>query len=598
MPHSKLLFPSSHPLAHIIPTDSHLLRQCTPEMANDISHEAQPLKIIVVGGAAGGVSAALRARRLNEKASITLIEKGHYTSYANSGVPSFVGGVIENDTFLIHQTAKGLKSRYNIDLRDDTELTSISKQRHSIRVRQVNTTKEYCLSYDKLILAQGSRPIWLRVPGIHRDNVFPFQTMLDLEKIKNHIFENHSQSAAVIGGGYLALKALESLYNFGLRISVIHDRERLCEDFDTEFANFVQTELLKHDISVHLNTSVEKIALGTVEDGCFVTLANDLAVPADIVVVAIGLSPEICVARDSAIKCKEGVVVNAFMQTSDPDIYAVGDMTDKGSLLFPTPNNLPLNGPASQQARIAADHIMNRAIPHRGCSTTYSCKAFNLTAAITGISVERLREVGYYHQFVTVHVPDHAGYYPASHQITLRLAFQPDSGRILGAQIVGRSGVERRIDVLATAIDAGMTVFDLETIKLSHAPQYGSAKDPVNVVGMVASDLLRGDVHLVTAQQLENHIGTTQIIDVRSPEDFTKEHVASAVNIPIDTLRDNLRSIDKQQEIVVYSRVGYHGYLAYRILVQSGYTVYNLDGGIKLLIEGGLGSDLLSNESN
>lgn len=567
-------------------------------MASNIAHEVQPMKIVVVGGSVGGVSSALRARRLSEKASIVLIEKGHYISYANSGAPCVVGGVIENDTFLIHQTAAGLKARYNLDVRDNTELVGISKEQHSIEVRQVGTIVSYTLPYDKLILAQGACPTPFCVPGIDRANVFPFQTMLDLEKIKNYIFANCCRSAVVLGGGYLALKAVQSLYSFGLPISLIHDRDRICEDFDRDFANLVQTELLENGVELHLNTSALNIAPGIVDDGCFVTLSNDVKVPADLVVVSTGLTPRIKIAEASQIECKNGIAVNEFMQTSDPDIYAVGEMTGTKGLLFPMTNVLPQGGRGSQQGRVAADHIMQRAVPHRGCFTTYSCKVLHLTAAIAGVSVERLREIGHYPQFVTVHVPEHAGYYPASHQMTLRLAFQADSGRVLGAQIIGRSGVERRIDVLSTAVQSGMTVFDLEALQLSYAPEYGSAKDPVNIVGMVAGNLLRDDLHLVTAQQLYNYLATSQIIDVRPRADFAKVHVKSAVNIPIDTLRDNLGCIDNQREVIVYSRVGYHSYLAYRTLVQSGYTVSNLDGGLKLLIEGGSGPDLLSSKSS
>jgi rhodanese-related sulfurtransferase len=418
--------------------------------------------------------------------------------------------------------------------------------------------------------------------------------MLDLEQIKNYISGNLCRSAVVIGGGYLALKAVESLYNFGLPISLIHNQEHVFEDFDTDIANLVQSELLKQGVHLYLNASVRKIAPGIVEDSCFVTCTNDLNIAADLVVVAIGLTPRTEIAKDSGIECRDGVVVNAFMQTSHPDVYAVGDISETQHLRFPTPNRLPLGGPASQQGRIAADHIMKRAISYRGCVGTYNCKVFNVTAAITGPSVKRLRELGYYPLFVTVHVPEHTGYYPASHQMTLRLAFQSGSGRVLSAQIVGRSGVERRIDVLSTALQAGMTVFDLETLELSYAPQYGSAKDPVNTIGMVACNLVRGDVHLVTARELDGHLGDWQIIDVRSREDFAKEHVKSALNFPIDTLRDNLAHVDKQREVVVYSRVGYHGYLAYRTLVQLGYHVSNLDGGLRLLIEGGSEPALLS----
>jgi len=259
---------------------------------------------------------------------------------------------------------------------------------------------------------------------------------------------------------------------------------------------------------------------------------------------------------------------------------------------------LPLGGPASQQGRLAADHIMKRAVPYSGPTGTYACKVLHITAAIIGLSVEKLRKVGYYPQSVTVHVPDHTGYYPTSQQMTLRLAVRPASGRLLSAQIIGRSGIDGRIDVLSTALQAGMSVFDLEVLELSHAPQYGSAKDPVNVVGMVASNLLRGDLHIVPPRELDRHLQDWQIIDVRSPENFANGHVPSARNFPIDSLRENLAGIDKRRPVLVYSRVGYHGYLVYRTLVQLGYQVANLDGGLKLLVEGGFGIGLVPSGSD
>lgn len=557
-----------------------------------------PVKIIVVGCAADGMSAALRARRLDENASITLIEKGNYTSYANSGVPSSVGGVIETDTFLIHQSPTGLKDRFNLDVRDHTELVSISREQHSILVRQSDANDYYRLPYDKLVLAQGAHPIQPRIHGIDGANVFLFQTMLDLERIKNYISEKGCRSAAILGGGYLALKAVESLFSFGLGISIIHAQERICQDFDPDLANFVQSELTKNGIQLHVNANIPNIALSNAEDGCFVTLANEYNVPADLVVVATGSTPRIEIAKGSDLKCKNGVLVNAFMQTSDPDIYAVGDMAETENFIVPTSQMLPLSGLQSQQGRIAADHIMKRATPYRGHVGTYSCKVLRLTAAIIGLSVERLREIGYYPQSVTVHVPDHAGYYPSSQQMTLRLAFQPASGRLLSAQILGRSGVDRRIDVLSTALQAGMSVFDLELLELSYAPQYGSAKDPVNVVGMIASNLIRGDLQIISPRDLDGHLQDWQMIDVRSPESFAQGHILSARNVPIDTLRENLAHIDKRRPIVVYSRVGYHGYLAFRILIQLGYQVANLDGGLKLLVEGGSGIGLVSTGSD
>jgi len=559
--------------------------------------QGEPFKIIVVGGATGGMSAAVRMRRLDENASITLIEEGHYTSYADSGVPSLLGSVFNSDTFLIHQSPAGLKERFNLDVRKCTELVSISREQHSILVRQSETNDSYILPYDKLVLARGARPALPHVQGIDGANVFAFRTMLDLERIKDYVYENRCQSAVILGGGYLALKALGSLYSFGLRVSIIHDQAHIFAELDSDLAEILQSELTRNDIQLHLNARIRKIALDIVGDGYFVA-TDESNVPADIVVVATGLSPLIEMAKSSGLECKNGVMVNSFMQTSDPDIYAIGDMAQTEHFISPTSQVLPLGGRASQQGRLAADHIMKRAIPYTGHVGTYSCKVFRLTAAIIGTSVERLREMGYYPLSVTVHVPDHEAYYPSSQQMTLRVAFQPSGGRLLGAQIIGHSGVDQRADVLSTSLQAGMSVFDLELLQLLYAPQYGTGKDPVNMVGMVASNLLRGDLHLVSPRELDGHLQDWQIIDVRSPENFARGHIPSARNIPIDELRGSLDDIDKQCPVVVYSRVGYHGYLAYRTLVQSGYQVANLDGGLKLITEGGFGIGLVSSRSD
>jgi NADPH-dependent 2,4-dienoyl-CoA reductase/sulfur reductase-like enzyme/rhodanese-related sulfurtransferase len=552
-----------------------------------ITQKVLSMKIVIVGGAAGGMSAALRARRLDEDAQITLIEQGKYLNYANSGIPSSVGGVIETDTFLIHQSAAGLRERFNIDMRENTELVSISKENHSILLKESNTNETYQLSYDKLILAQGAHPMPLPAPGIEGENVFRFQTMLDLHEIRDYVSSHWCKSAVIIGGGYVALKAVESLHNFGLRISIIHFQNRICQDFDPDMANMIQSELVKNRVQLYLNAKIQRIGIGAAEDSRIVTLVNGPSVPADLVIIATDLTPRTKVATQSGLECRDGVLVNEFMQTNDPDIYAVGDMAKTTSLISSTSKSLPLGGAASLQGRLAVDHIMKRAIPYCGHIGIYSCKVLTLTIAILGLSVEKLKEVGYHPQFVTVHVPDHTGYYPSTQQMTLRLAFQPASGRLLGAQILGRRGVDKRVDVLSVALQSGMTVFDLENLELSYAPEYGSAKDPVNVLGMVAANLLRGDLHTVTAAELEGRLDDCQIIDVQSPENFAQGHVPGALNVPIDTLRNRLACIDKRRLVVVYSRVGYHGYLAYRILVQLGYKVFNLDGGFKLCHEGG-----------
>ena len=294
----------------------------------EIIHAVPPIKILVAGGAAGGMSAALRARRLDERASITFIEKDDHTCYAHSGAPSSVGGVLQTDTFLIHQSPTGLKNRFNLDVRDHTELVKVSKEQHSILVRRSDTNETYTLPYDKLILALGAYPLLPHVPGIDNANVFSFQTMVDLERINKFIHANRCRSAVIIGGEYLALKAVESLYHFGLHISVVHAQERIFEDFDVDIANLIQSELTNNGVLFHQNATIQSISLGISEGGCVVTLASEFNIPADVIVLATGLTPRIEIAKDSGLECKHGILVNPFMQTSDPDIYAVGDVAE------------------------------------------------------------------------------------------------------------------------------------------------------------------------------------------------------------------------------------------------------------------------------
>lgn len=344
--------------------------------------------------------------------------------------------MIQTDTFLIHQSPAGLKSRFNLDVRDHTELVKVSKEQHLILVRQSDTDETYSLPYDKLILAQGAYPLLPRVPGIDNANVFSFQTMLDLERIKTFVQEKRCRSAVIHGGEYLALKAVESLYHFGLHISIVHAQECIFEDFDFDIAHLIQSELIKNGVQFYRNATIQKISLGITEDDCVVTLVNELNIPADLIVSATGLTPRIDIARDSGLECRHGILVNPFMQTSDPDIYAVGDVAETENSVSPRLNLPPLGGPASQQGRIAANHIMQRATPYWGPIGTYSCKVPHLTVVIIGPSVQVPKKVGYYPLSETAHIPDHPGYYPTYQQMTVRLAFPAGSGLLLSTQFL------------------------------------------------------------------------------------------------------------------------------------------------------------------
>ncbi|GIJ98875.1 hypothetical protein Aspvir_000997 [Aspergillus viridinutans] len=556
-----------------------------------MSTEGEKLRLVIIGGARGGMSAAVRARRLNENASIIVIERASYISYTNSFVPFTLGGVIERDTLIAVQTPAGLSARFNLDVRVCTELVSISRERHSITVRCRKTDTIYDLPYDKMILAQGAEPALCPIADIKKDNVFPLQTLADLQTIRSFVVKNDCREVVILGGAFAGLRAVESLYSFGLRVSVIEAGDRLCPEFDPDFANMIQKELLKKGVGIYLGLQCQTIA-ETKADLCCVELSDGSSLSADLVVLAMEPKPRVRHAKNAGLYVRKGIVVNAFMQTSDLDIYAVGSVAEVMNSISHKSQVSSMSGTSNRQGRLAADHICKHATAYPGTCGTHVYHVFHLTGAITGLSVSELKQIGYDPQYVTIHQPDHAGYFPSSQQLTLRVAFERASGVLLGAQVVGHSGVDGRIDVLATAMQAGMTVFDLEHLELSYMPQYGSMKDPVNLAGSVGSNLLRGDLHIVHPQSLQGHLHEWQIIDVRSAEHFAQGHLLLARNIPIDSLRPRLGEIEKDRPVLVYSRVGYHGYLAYRILVQSGYRAVNLDGGFKLFTDGGYQPEL------
>jgi NADPH-dependent 2,4-dienoyl-CoA reductase/sulfur reductase-like enzyme/rhodanese-related sulfurtransferase len=559
----------------------------------EMTTEGEKLRLVIIGGARGGMSAAVRARRLDENASIVVIERASYISYTNSFVPFSLGGVIERDTLIAMQTPAGLSARFNLDVRVCTELVSISREHHSVTVRCRKTDTTYDLPYDKMILAQGADPAVPPIAGIRKANVFPLQTLADLQTIRSFVVQNDCREVVILGGAFAGLKAVESLYSFGLRVSVVEAGDRLCPEFDPDFANIIQKELTKRGVQIYLGSECQMIAEADTSDRCFVELCDGSSLSADLVVVATEPEPRVRHAKNAGLAVRKGIVVNAFMQTSDRDIYAVGGVAEVMNSISHMPQVSSMSGPLNRQGRLAADHIFKRATAYPGTCGTRVYHVFHLTGAITGLSVSDLKQIGYDPQSVTIHQPDHAGYFPSSQQLTLRVAFEPASGVLLGAQIVGHSGVDGRIDVLATAIQAGMTVFDLEPLELSHMPQYGSVKDPVNLAGSVGSNLIRGDLHTVHPQNLHGHLHEWQVIDVRSAEHFAQGHLPLARNIPIDSLRSKLDEIEKERPVLICSRVGYHGYLVYRILVQSGYRAANLDGGLKLFTDGGYQPELV-----
>ncbi|KAF5243255.1 hypothetical protein FANTH_8264 [Fusarium anthophilum] len=542
-----------------------------------------PRRIIIVGGVAGGMSAATRLRRLDESAIITVFEQGAYTGFANCGIPYALGKVIEHDEELILRTPNDFKQRFNVDVHLGAEVVSIDRAKHSVSVR---TKVDGCIrqfEYDKLILAQGAEAFRPPCAGAELDNVATMQTITDLQKVHDLLSDRDAKHVCVIGAGFIGIEVAENLCRLGLDVSIVEYGSHVFPPIDNEMAEILHSELRENGIQLFLNESAQMI------DKSRVILSSGLAIPADLVILAAGVRARTDLAKKAGLVLgATGVSVDTHMQTSDPDIYAVGDMVETQNNIMEKPAMLALAGPANRQGRMAADHICGKIVNYRGNVGTSVCRVFGLTLGFVGLSTQVLRQLGHDPLSVTVHPPDHAGYFPGSQTMTIRLAFRKETGHIMGAQIIGKSGVDKRIDVLATAMQFRSTVFDLEHLELGYAPPYGSAKDAVNMVGFVASNVLRGDCKIVQAEELTREkLDKLQVVDVRSPEEFARGHLYRAVNLPLNNLRQQLATLDRSRSTLVYCQVGYRGYLAYCILRQLGFNIVNLDGGFKTVVQGG-----------
>jgi len=540
--------------------------------------------LVIVGGVAGGMSAATRARRLDENASITVFEKGPYVSFANCGIPYALSSIIPDPDSLLIQTPESVKNRFNIDVHINHEVLAIDRGKKVVMVRSKKDGTLEEVPYDKLILSQGAKPVRPNLEGVDSPWVFQLTTIADLEGAKEYIASHKVGKAVVIGGGFIGLEAAENLRLLGLEVAIVEMGAHVLPPIDADIAEPVHAELRKNGVELMLGTTVQKI------EGDGVVVEGGEKIPAQMVMLVVGVRARTDLAREAGLNIgKTGVSVNAQMQTSDPDIYAVGDMVETEQKVTGLRKVLALAGPANRQGRLAADHIFGKDVTYRGNVGAAVVKVFGLTVGITGLSVTELRKLGRDPLWVSAHPPDHAGYYPGAHPLTLKVAFDRESGKILGAQGVGVAGVDKRIDVLSTAIQGNMTVFDLEHLELVYAPPYGAAKDPVNMVGFIGSNVLRGDVDIVHGQDLSPaDLKKLQVVDVRSPGEFARGHLKCASNIPVNDLRHDVATLDKGRKTLVYCQVGYRGYLAQRILKQKGFDVVNLDGGYKSVADGGL----------
>ncbi len=535
------------------------------------------MKLIIVGAVAGGASAAARARRLDEKAEIILFERGETPSFANCGLPYYVGGVIENRNDLLVAPKQRLIDRYRLDVRTRTEVVRIDRAKKVVHVQNLESDETYEQAYDKLILSPGAAPLRPPIPGGDLSRVYTIRDLRDADRLQEAVAE--ARRAVVIGGGFIGLEMTENLVRRGVETTVVEMADQILPPWDAEMVVPVASHLREQGVELRLADAAEQIEESGKE--LSIRLKSGETLTADLVVMSVGVRPENGLAVEAGLTVgpRGGIRVNAQMQTDDPDIYAVGDAVEVRHFVDDSPIQIPLGGPANRQGRIAADHIFGLVSHYRGTQGTAIVGVFEMTVAMTGLSEKALTASQHPFEKVYVHPGHHAGYFPGAEPMSLKLMFAPNTGKILGAEVVGRDGVDKRIDVLAVAIQAGMTVYDLEEMELAYAPQYGAAKDPVNMVGFVAADVLRGEQPIVHASELIAGAAENFLLDVRSPSEFASGHIEGAVNVPLEQLRSRLDEIPTDRSVVAYCKVGQRGYLATRVLLQLGFNVRNLSGG-------------------
>ena len=539
------------------------------------------MKIVIIGGVAAGASTAARARRLNEDAEIVVLEKDAFISFANCGLPYHIGGDIKDRDALLLQTPESLKASLNIDVRTGHEVIHIDRQMKQLTVLDRNQEKNYVVSYDKLVLSQGADALRPPIPGIDHQKIFVLRNIPDMDAIIQQI-DAGARKAIIIGGGFIGIEVAEAFRQRNMQVDLVELQSQLMPPLDCEMACDLRYHMESKSVQLHLGSAAKEF----IDDSgkVNVILDNGQSLLADIVVLAIGVRPASKLAIDAELEMggRGGIKVDSHMQTSDPDIYAAGDMVEVTDTVTGEPTQMPLAGPANRQGRIVADNIFGRASQYRSTQGTAVVKVFDMTAGSTGASEKTLRRINRAYHKVYLHPSGHAGYYPGTAPMHIKLLFEPENGVVLGAQVVGYDGVDKRIDVFATVIHAGMTVFDLEHLELAYAPPYGSAKDPVNMAGFIASNFLRGDLNFWYAEDFPEQVSNGILLDVRSQKEFEKWSIPGAINIPLRELRSRLHELQKDQPIYTYCRVGFRSYLAYRILIQREFeNVAMLAGGSK-----------------
>ncbi len=548
------------------------------------------MKIVIIGGVAGGATAAARLRRLDEKAEIVLFEKDAYVSYANCGLPYHIGGTIEHREELFLQTPEGFKSRFEIDARVLSEVIAIDPAQKTVKVKDRLNGITYTEEYDKLIVSTGARPVKPKIEGVDSEHVYTLRNVPDMDRIKSAVDKKRGESngqeatasAVIVGAGFIGLEMAENLKKAGLTVTVIEQADQVMGTVDYPMATMVHQYLRSRGINLLLSETVT--AFEPEGDRLLVQTASEKTIATDMVILSIGVRPETVLAKEAGLKIGSlgGISVNDYMQTSDPNIYAVGDAVEVINPVTGKPALIPLAGPANKQARIVADNIiMGNTKAYKGTIGTSIAKVFDLSVASAGASERLLSREGINYITSISHAGSHAGYYPDALPLSIKINFVPD-GKLLGAQVVGFDGVDKRIDLLAQVIRNGGTIHDLQEIEHAYAPPFSSAKDPVNMAGFIAENILVGHVKIVHWQEMKNLPPNAMVVDIRTVEEYESGHIESAVNIPLDELRKRLPELPVDKSIYVYCAVGLRGYTAARILMQHGYKeVYNLSGGYK-----------------
>ncbi|HHX8290317.1 TPA: FAD-dependent oxidoreductase [Vibrio diabolicus] len=560
-------------------------------------------KILIVGGVAGGASAAARARRLSEDAEIIMFERGPFVSFANCGLPYHIGGDIQERSKLLLQTPESFLARFNVDVRVMNEVVSINRQDKTVTIKNLLDESEYVESYDFLLLSPGAGPIVPPIPGLDNPLTYSLRNIPDMDRIIETIQMNKPEHATVVGGGFIGLEMMEAFHQLGIKTSLIEMADQVMTPVDREMAGFAHAEIRDKGIDLKLGVALESVKFVPnehvasfdsgesekhqhLEGELELTLNNGEKLTTDILIMAIGVRPETKLAQEAGLQIGAlgGIYTNEYMQTSDPSIYAVGDAVEEKDFVTGEQTLVPLAGPANRQGRMAADNMLGRKETYQGTQGTAICKIFDLAVASTGKNEKQLKRAGVEYEKVYVHTASHASYYPGAEVVSFKMLFDPKSGKILGAQAVGKDGIDKRIDVMAVAQRAGMTVEQLQHLELTYAPPYGSAKDVINQAAFVANNIIKGDAAAIHYDEIDNLTEDQILLDVRNPGELESVgYLEGAINIPVDQLRHRMGELPKDKEIVIYCQVGLRGNVAYRQLVNNGYKARNLIGGYRTL---------------